>query len=320
LRLEDDHPELYLIDLHDVQLGPPLTWALSCDNLVVLNRWFVLRASRSDRLRFWQAYRTARQSVTCARDDHGVQARALEERTWQSNLSFWKNRDRRCLVTNRYYYRLRAPGIGGYAVGDLDAASLAPLLADPDRPFEQAGATLLKDSPSSTVIELELPVGGVPRRVIFKRFRVTGLLDPLLNLFRRSPALRSWVLGRGLRERCLPTARPLAVFHRRRFGLNWEGYLLTEKVPDAQDLKDAVAGLEALPAHERRRALRAWIDQLARLVRDLHRRQLSHRDLKAANILMSGGALWLIDLVGLCSCRRLSRARRVQNLARLNAS
>src|SRR4029077_1080403 len=77
----------------------------------------------------------------------------------------------------------------------------------------------------------------------------------------------------------------------------------------------------------------------ARLVLELHRRMLSHRDLKAANILMSPARCplsrlhaqdtgapvnaltpWLIDLVGLSPYRRLRRARRVQNLARLHAS
>src|SRR5262249_50777764 len=45
------------------------------------------------------------------------------------------------------------------------------------------------------------------------------------------------------------------------------------------------------PPFPRQQVLRGAIDQVARLVRDLHRRQLSHRDLKAANILVSGGVV-----------------------------
>src|SRR5262249_43562341 len=82
--------------------------------------------------------------------------------------------------------------------------------------------------------------------------------------------------------------------------------------------------LGALPEAERRRRLRALIEQVARLVRELHGRQMAHRDLKAANVLaqrtQSGLALWLIDLVGVSRHRRLSRARRRQNLTRLHAS
>src|SRR5262249_28269980 len=134
----------------------------------------------------------------------------------------------------------------------------------------------------------------------------------------------------------------LAVFHRRRFGLSYEGYLITEKIPDARDLHRFLADLERLPTPQRQSLLRRSIEQVASLVRELHRRRLSHRDLKAANILVrreeapSGRAdnpgrgtllplslnsqLCLIDLVGLSARHKLSRPRRVQNLARLNAS
>ena len=101
-----------------------------------------------------------------------------------------------------------------------------------------------------------------------------------------------------------------------------------------------------LAPSQHREALRRLIDQAAHLVRVLHERRLSHRDLKAANILVQSpstsperqrrdpvaGApgmcddsidqehLWLIDLVGVGRHRRLSQRRRIQNLARLNAS
>jgi hypothetical protein len=301
----------------------------------MLNRWFALRASRTDRYRFWRAYCGARHTLrggwpegvsyeagltaanrlafrNCARD--------LEQRTWQSNLCFWRHRDRRCLVTNRYYYRLQSEAVAGCAVRDLDPGAMASFLADPDAPFQQPWVTLLKDSRSSTVAEFDLVVRGTVRRVIYKRFRVTAWSDPWLALLRRSPALRSWVCGHGLRERCLPTARPLAVFHRRRGFLAYEGYLLFEKILDAVDLHRYLADLAKREEPERRRTLRQRIDQVARLICDLHRRQVSHRDLKAANVLLSEEAVWLIDLVGMTSYRKLSRRRRVQNLARLHAS
>ncbi len=107
---------------------------------------------------------------------------------------------------------------------------------------------------------------------------------------------------------------------RRRNGLLTEGYLLTEKIPDALDLHAFLHLLHGLPAAEARSRLRRLVEQVARVVRELHRRRLGHRDLKAANLLVSGGQVWLIDLVGVACYRRLSRRRRVQNLARLNAS
>src|SRR5262249_50117388 len=155
-----------------------------------------------------------------------------------------------------------------------------------DEPFRRPGAALLKDSRSSTVAELDLPAGGRTRRVIWKRFRLTSSAEPLAALLRRTAALRSWVHGHGLRERGLATPRPLLVLHRRRHGLPGEGYLLTEKVDQAEELSRHVAGLAGLAEAERRPRWRALLEQLARLVRELHRRQLAHRDLKAANVLV----------------------------------
>jgi hypothetical protein len=65
--------------------------------------------------------------------------------------------------------------------------------------------------------------------------------------------------------------------------------------------------------------------ELARLLRDLHDRSLSHRDLKASNILVHldaepGKLLSLIDLVGVRLWNPVPRRRRIKNLARLSIS
>jgi hypothetical protein len=349
-----DMPQLFLIDLGAVHLGPRLAWDASRANLVMLGGWFSTRVSRTDRLRFWRAYVAARGLGPWQRGPYGskepqVLARDLESRGRARALAFWRNRDRRCLVNNRYYRRLRAPGIVGHAVADLDRPTLADFIADPDAPFQRPGVRLLKDSRSSTVAELEIIHEGRPRRVIYKRFRVTAWSDPVTALLRETPAVRSWMFGHGMRERCLPTARPLLVLHRVRAGLRREGYLLCEKIEDAVDLHGLVSQLSLRPPNEARRALHLAIDAVARVVRQLHRCRLSHRDLKAANLLMTAdlerpanlfqqvGAVaagasissilplpaspvWFIDLAGVRLHAHLSRARRVQSLARLNAS
>ncbi|HZV04080.1 MAG TPA: lipopolysaccharide kinase InaA family protein [Gemmataceae bacterium] len=323
LRLDaDDQVELFLIDLHAVRAGASLSWRARRANLILLNRWFSLRSERTDRLRFWRAYESAAGTHPGAGDD-------LERGTLASNLRMWRKMDRRCLGGNRHFRRIRAEGMAGHAVADLSAEALAPLLADPDAPFERSGAIVLKRSPSSAVVAIDLPGANGPRRVIYKRFAVTRWSDPWAALFRPAPALRSYILGHGLLLRCLPTPRPLAVWHRYRHGLPHEGYLLTEKVADALDLRSFIDRLHSLPGAECRTRLRCLIDQIAHLLATLHQRRLSHRDLKAANVLIErastlnceeGVQLYFIDLVGVSRLHKMRRARRVQNLARLNTS
>lgn len=331
-------PELFLIDLHAVRVGRPLSWRGRRDNLIMLNRWFVLRSDRTDRLRFWRAYWQAWRGVpTTAREAHRQcrLGRELEAATWDSNRDFWRNRDRRCRVNNRYYRKPPSGTCVGHVLRELDGVDLSGFLNDPDEPFTREGVTLLKDSKSSTVAELALDVGAERRPVIYKRFRPTHWSEPLTALVRPTAALRSWVFGHGLRERGLPTPRPLLVLHRVRHGLLQEGYLLTEKVPDAVDLRTYLDRTLHMPLAERRPLVRRLIARIARLVFELHRRSLSQRDLKATNLILSsapcpwsairesdtqGPFVWLIDLVGVSRHDDLSRERRVQNLSRLHAS
>ncbi len=323
LRLDtEDEPELFLIDLHAVRIGAPLSWCARRANLILLNRWFSLRSQRTDRLRFWRVYESTLNPLPEAVDE-------LERRTLNSNLLMWRKLDRRCLGNNRHFRRVCAGSVVGHAVADLTNEALAPLLADPDVPFGWSNSIVLKISPSSAVVEFDLPGPNGPRRVVYKRFAVRRWSDPWTAIVRPAPALRSYVMGHGLLLRCLPTPRPLAVWHRYRHGFAQEGYLLTEKVADALNLRSFLDHLHTLPAAQCRQCLRRLIDQLAHFVATLHQRRLSNRDLKAANVLVGGVSalndrgevsLHFIDLVGVRRLRKVRRARRVQNLARLNTS
>ena len=140
-------PHFFLLDVHSVRFGPPLSWAESRDNLVLLNRWFQLRATRTDRARFWQAYRETQGTVELGAEP----SRQVEAATVASNLRFWAARTGRYLGNNRQFRKVKRGAIRGHAVKDLPNAVLAALLADPDAVFATPGAVLLKDSPSATV-------------------------------------------------------------------------------------------------------------------------------------------------------------------------
>ena len=297
----DGSPAFVLLDVHAVRFGEPLKWVQALDNLVLLNRWFQIHGSRTDRARFWRAYQHGH-------PDSSATPHQVEAATEASNLRFWAARTGRYLGNNSGFKRVKAGNVRGHVVRDLPEAVWGEWLADPDAVFARPGVKLLKDSRSSTVAVLG-------DDVIFKRFRLKSPLAAAKNLFRRSSALRSWVFGHNLIERGLPTARPLFVAHRRRFGVPTEGYIAFEKIPDAVELPDAVAASD-------RQQVRELAGTLGRLIRRMHERQVSHRDLKAPNILISGPTREpvLIDLVGLTVGKRVPQADRVRDLARLNAS
>ena len=229
-------------------------------------------------------------------------------------------------------------------MADLDADLVKTLLADPDEPFRRPNAVFLKNSRSSAVVEIEVATPEGPRQLIYKRFNVTSWSDPWAALVRLTPALRSYRMGHALRWRGLPTPRPLLMLHRMGGGLPREGYLLTAKLPDASHLLDYLNEQMRQPADHVRRMLRAMIPQLARIVADLHERRMVHRDLKAANLLVSsepwrvahpdrpdsstsgqaacssGPQLWLIDLVGVRRVSGWQESQCIKNLTRIHAS
>lgn len=338
VRIEpEQEPQLYLVDLHAVAFGSPLSRRATRDNLGLFSNWFALRTERTDRHRFWRAYREAR-GGSLPHSPVGVMEKAIEEKTTALNSQRWKEHKQVCLGNARCFRTVRGKAATGHAVADLDADFLRQLADDPDALFHRPDTKLLKECITGTVAEVTIPGPAGERSVIYKRFHVKSRTDPWTSLVRPHAALRCYTLGHALRLRGVATPRPLCVLLRRRRGLVYEGYLMTEKVQEARDLHEYVNSVWG------REDPRSTLIEVARLIRRLHDRGFSHRDLKAPNCLvgsapvdspaegqpdnytrrverlLSSAAVWLIDLVGVRSHRKLSFARKVRNLSRLNAS
>ena len=189
---------------------------------------------------------------------------------------------------------------------------------------------ILKESRTTTVAELTLSVRGRPTPVIYKRFKPKKPLEWLLNLLRPTRAWRAWQAAQHLVSRGIATPQNLAIVVR-----------TTADHPDpARDLPRHDQGRagrhprrlrargpsRASTPRPRRRAIRSLTRSLAFMLRILHERSISDRDLKAANIMIQGdpstgdARLSLIDLVGVQLLHPIPRHRRLQNLARLQVS
>jgi tRNA A-37 threonylcarbamoyl transferase component Bud32 len=325
----DQEPELVMIDLDAMRKCRRVTWKLARQNLALLDHFFWLRSSRTDRYRFFKAYVQNRSEQPPDVRRFGSQVEDTT-RTWAERL--WRRWGRRCRASNKYFEVFPGDLSWCVAARDLDQGEVQRLLDDPDRPFRDSGAIVLKDSRTTTVAETTMMVEGRPTQVIYKRFNRKKWLDPLLTVFRPSRAWRSWQAGQDLASRGIPTPRNLAFLARRRafkrdplfWFLPHETYLITVKETGALTLSAYVNDvLSNLPPQLRRARTRSLTQSLARLVRTLHDRSLSHRDLKASNILITtdskgdGDQLSLIDLVGVRLRHPLPLRRRIQNLARL---
>jgi tRNA A-37 threonylcarbamoyl transferase component Bud32 len=120
--------------------------------------------------------------------------------------------------------------------------------------------------------------------------------------FVKEGARQAWANAFGLETRGIPTPRMLAARGRR---------VLGEWVEGALPLR------EHLQTHGVDRGL-LW--RLARVVRRMHFRGVFHKDLKANNVLVRDGIVWVIDLDRVEFGSTVAREDCILNLAQLNAA
>lgn len=326
VRVNSDHTvALFLVDLQEAGSVRSVGWRQSRDDLLAFGLFFLTMGREIDRARFLRRYLELRPELQL---NWKTKARELEQALRLTARRFWRKLDYRCVTNNRRFLYRNSGQAHGHAVSEIGNAMLWTLLRDPDAPLKTGSAQVLKRSPSSEVVRLSMPLAGAATEVVYKRFNCPKPLDALRATVHHSPALRAWHAGHGLLIRRIPTPRPLAVIERTPGLLIRETYLLSQFIPNSRSLKDYVADLAASgPAGVRQHRLRALIFQLAELVRRMHERSISHRDMKASNFLIAPGSegtgsieIYLIDLAGAQIWRRLPQKRRLQNLARILVS
>ena len=222
---ETDEPKLTLIDVHAVSISKRLPVRAIVENLVLFNRWFAMRSTRTDRLRFWKSF------VKNCGFQTDTLAQEVERKTVRSNLHFWKRRFDRYRGTNREYQPIRVGAYRGQVVREYPIEIFEPLLRNPDSFLNSDCVDVLKSSKSSRVVSCSVDTPNGPKPVVFKRVPIRSWFAVVKNLFRPSSVWRSWSNGQSVRDRGIPTPRPLVVFHRYRFGIPLEGFILIEKVP-----------------------------------------------------------------------------------------
>jgi hypothetical protein len=278
------------------------------DHLVQLNHFFEPLATRTERYRVVKALEGLALTVEGG-------ARKIEASTGRYRRRFYARRDRRCLRASKYFAKVRSGRFVGMAAADW-AARLPAGEDDLARALEIDRYVKRSSGGESGWATVDGCCVFVKRETEAGWRRSHGPWPRVVEDWcRGSRAERAWRRGHALLVRGVGTARPLVWVDRRHGAAGRQGFLVTESLDAHRPLDQVLAELGG-----RERA--GCIETVAREIRRLHDSGLSHRDLKAQNILLRrDGAQWrvaLVDLDGLARpWRGVSRRRRVRDLMRL---
>jgi tRNA A-37 threonylcarbamoyl transferase component Bud32 len=211
-----------------------------------------------------------------------------------------------------------------FAVRGIATGKLTALADHPERLLYDRLRRPVKWSHSSEVVETTIDVSGVPTSVVLKRCGYKSRFKAFLGRFRRSRALAAWQRGHALLARGIPTARPLVVSEPRGGWFARDSYLVTERIAGAVDLHEYARRLASRTTPDRERRVRQLAQSVGTLIGRMHAAGLSHRDLKANNLIVVERAgsvdVLMIDLDGLRVRRTVGPATRSRDLGRLATS
>lgn len=169
---------------------------------------------------------------------------------------------------------------------------------------------LLKNGNTCTVALAEI----TNRKVVVKRYNIKSFWHGLSRAFRSSRAAASWANAHRLSILGIDTAKPIALYEQRSFGLlgfnlRSRAYFLAEylDLPDVAEyfaqMKDKAQRGEA-------------VKNIVTLFYRLYLLQISHGDMKATNIKMQGTQPALIDLDSMRQHRQSNIGAHVRDLQR----
>jgi tRNA A-37 threonylcarbamoyl transferase component Bud32 len=191
---------------------------------------------------------------------------------------------------NRYFGRIESEGWSGVffrqykyphrwsAASRMEIDERDWLREWPDllRRLEGDGLEIKKRSKSGDVLAADVVLAGRPVSVIVKRPKKRYWYRYLNEIGRGGRARRAWNKAWNLVVRNIPTAWPLLLMEKRKFGYVTDAVIVCERVP-RKDL--AVANLDAMEAEARDMLFR----RTGRILRRIEKLGFSHFDAKASN-------------------------------------
>ncbi len=256
----------------------------------------------------------APQLLRCYARTRGWEPSAPDLATLQAQIERTRSKRRRRFLRRIFsagsrFARAKANGYVILCNRAYDTPPWRDALRDPERAFRGADSTYLKRGNTATVVRTRIAGKGV----VIKRYNLKDSWHALRRALRRTRASVSWKNAHLLRFYGVPTPAPIAMVERRIGPIRRTSYFLSEYV-EGQNCRDYFAS-EAIPEREKAHMAEKITDILATLARQ----RLRHGDLKATNLIVSNGRVYLVDLDALRAYRSQRRFRRAfqQDLERL---
>jgi tRNA A-37 threonylcarbamoyl transferase component Bud32 len=198
---------------------------------------------------------------------------------------------------------------------------LRDIAANPGKLIQAGASRPVKIDRESLIVEAELTVGDRPLPVVIKQYRPRGLWKTLAAIFRPAKAMQNWRKAEFLLSHGVATPQPMLACRPR----GWSGtsLLATQWISGAENLHLFGWRIAQRPIDQRLCVAARCAEALGHLIGRMHDSGVSHRDLKAANLLVvektSEAIVYLVDLDGLQPGGLASFQRQVRDLARLAA-
>ncbi len=151
------------------------------------------------------------------------------------------------------------------------------------------------------------------RDIVIKRYNHKGFIHSLRHTIKGSRARRAWLQAHRLDMLKIATPKPLAYIEKRKAGLIWTSYLITEYVNG----QEFCYFLEDQNISEQDRS--QTTQQVMDLLDNIGRYKISHGDLKHSNILITqkGPTITDLDAMKVHRWNWTYKARRIKDLERL---
>lgn len=217
-------------------------------------------------------------------------------------------------MKKEFGYPLSLASFKGRIHPEYNHTAFIGTISDCHRLLREPSCEVLLDG-RNRIGAISLPAGdGRIIEVVIKEFRSFGW-DRLKSAFVAGKAFKAWRGGTALLQGGILTPLPLAYLERRKSLFLDQGFFLTERIKEAEEIRFLFRNLSS-------KELNQLLEALASYLSHCHKKGIFHRDLSDGNILVkkdpSGKFLfYLIDTNRIRQKQRIGLFRGVKNLIRL---